>query len=172
MLVSGQKSTSSGNRVLIEERNEHATKVLLRSLRDENQAVALLYGAMHCPDLYNRLLSQGFRRTKTIWRSAWTVQVPCFGTSIGQASTESSASVTSPNALAISLVIVPFYLAIGGIDWIFNIQDVSASLQDGNAVGASATLMLYLIRHVALYLALSKFVVEWDGETNLFGAEN
>jgi len=72
----------------------------------------------------------------------------------------------------IGLVVVPLYLLVGGLDWLGTVQDI-ASLLDARLWGDSiAIAIFYLMRHVALYLGLAKFVVEWDGEDALFGGES
>lgn len=172
VLVSGQRSSNNDD-LLIGKRNEHAIEIVQNSLEmNDCNTTALLYGAMHCPDLYQKLLQQGFRSTKTTWRTAWSVRVPKFGTSAKPSGVvENFASVVSPNALGVGLVVVPLYLAIGGLDWIATLQDLEASIRYGDYLDATLEEVLYLIRHVALYLGLAKFVVEWDGGTNLFDVE-
>jgi len=72
----------------------------------------------------------------------------------------------------IGLVVVPLYLLVGGLDWLGTVQDI-ASLLDARLWGDSVAIAIfYLMRHVALYLGLAKFVVEWDGEDALFGGES
>ena len=73
----------------------------------------------------------------------------------------------SPNALAVGLVVVPLYLAGGGFDWIGTLQDTELSMRSGNYLSATLGELLYLIRHIALYLSLAKFVVQWDGGKNI-----
>lgn len=165
MLVSGQ-SSSSDETVLIQKRNEQAVNVLEQCLSKPSNVnkYALLYGGMHCSDLQNRLESIGFRRTKSSWRTAWSVQVPTFGTGKGDAFSVTS----SPTAIAVGLVILPLYFLIGGLDWISTIQEVASSIEGGSLVDAVFVTSLYLVRHVMLYLGLAKFVVEWDGGRNLF----
>ena len=166
MIVSGQ-SSSSNEKVLIGKRNEHAVNVLSKCLNKENgQKYALLYGGMHCPDLQQRLTSMGFNRVKTQWRTAWSVQVPSFGTGTSSQG-ETFAATSSSTAIAIGLVILPLYFCIGGLDWISTIREVASSVDAGSMADALFVLGLYLVRHVMLYLGLSKFVVEWDGR-NLF----
>jgi hypothetical protein len=166
MLVSGQ-SSSSDEKVLIGKRNEQAMHVLEECLKKKdgnNNKYALLYGGMHCPDLQKRLSNMGFSRTKTSWRTAWSVQVPSFGTGKGDAFSVTS----SPTAIGIGLVILPLYFCIGGLDWISTLQEVANSVDGDSVADALFVLGLYLVRHVMLYLGLAKFVVEWDGGRNLF----
>lgn len=167
-LVSGQRSGGKDD-LLIRKRNEHAMDVVLASLENEESSkTALLYGAMHCHDLLLRLRSAGFTSTKTTWRSAWSVRVPSFGAAERSGILSDFVSVASPNAIAVGLVVLPAYLLLGGLDWVSSWHEL---LQSQSLLDAGATEGLYLIRHVALYLVLAKFVVEWDGTTNLFDAE-
>jgi hypothetical protein len=213
VLVSGQTSYNTNNnnhQLLISARNDHALQILQQSLdREDCDTIALLYGAMHCPDLYQKLLRQGFvpASTKT-WRTAWSVRIPKFGTVTPQTrqfnnndnqdssssrsrwrnNNDSSSSSTttastarlsksfpfgsvSPNALAVGLVVVPFYLVGGGFDWIGTLQDTELSMRSGNYLSATLGELLYLIRHIALYLSLAKFVVQWDVGNNISNDE-
>ena len=171
MLVSGQGS-SVNEKLLIGKRNEHAVNVLAKSLGQGGKH-AVLYGGMHCPDLQQKLVSMGFVPIKTQWRTAWSVQVPSFGTGKsrgrGDGLMETFAASSSPTAIAVGLVILPLYFLIGGLDWIESLREVAISVNDGSTVDAFFVLGLYLVRHVMLYLGLAKFVVEWDGGRSLFG---
>eukprot|EP00547_Thalassionema_nitzschioides_P007036 CAMPEP_0194205772 /NCGR_PEP_ID=MMETSP0156-20130528/4980_1 /TAXON_ID=33649 /ORGANISM="Thalassionema nitzschioides, Strain L26-B" /LENGTH=150 /DNA_ID=CAMNT_0038932139 /DNA_START=983 /DNA_END=1435 /DNA_ORIENTATION=- len=145
--------------------------VLTKTLERENisnnatETTALLYGAAHCPDLYQRLRSQGFVAKETHWRTAWTVFAPNFGRTSG---------MMSPNAMAIGLVLVPFYFLFGGLDWILTCQEVFQDVFSSprHTLDAGATEVLYLIRHVALYLTFAKFVVNDAPSFKLFDESN
>lgn len=176
MIVAGQSvasSSSNNNDLLIRQRNQHALETLDKAFADSSsdddnnddettKSTALLYGAMHCKDLYGQLLARGFLPAKTTqWRTAWSVTVPRFGTSQtdGAVVTQDFASVASPGAIGIGLVILPLYLLIGGLDWTATLQNV---LTSNSPLDATAEFGLYLFRHVLLYLGLAKFVVAWD----------
>lgn len=165
MLVSGQ-SSSSNEKVLIGKRNDQAINVLDKCLLSKygDQTYALLFGGMHCQDLNRKLRAMGFRQVKTTWRTAWSVQVPSFGTGKGDAFSVTS----SPTAIGVGLVVLPLYFCIGGLDWISTIQQVASSIESQSVIDALFVTSLYLLRHVMLYLGLAKFVVEWDGGRNLF----
>jgi hypothetical protein len=63
----------------------------------------------------------------------------------------------------ISLVVaLTIYFVVGGIDWIATLDDVAQSVSDADAVEAAVDALLYLARHVLLYVGLSKFVLDWD----------
>jgi len=152
----------------------------------KSKSYALLYGAMHCQDLQSRLQTMGYSVSNVEWRTAWSVSVPTFGTDdrasslpntavsdsdrrVGGSSWGNFALTSDPNDIGVGLVLVPLYLIIGGLDWLGTVQDIAYSLDGGAYLDGSAIAMFYLMRHLAMYLGLSKFVVEWDGEVRLFG---
>ena len=183
MVVSGsggQSADVDANAILINKRNERAMDVLQTSIeRDGCKSNALLYGASHCLDLQRRLQADGFVHVKTEWRTAWTVDVPPFGLGGGNngkgskdmlpAFVSDLTSSSSSNGIAVALVVLPLYLAIGGFDWLATIGEVGGALDKGEVGDGLLEVALYLVRHVALYLGLAKFVVEWDGQNSLFG---
>lgn len=173
-MIAGGQSGSDKETLLVGKRNDHALQVLQTSLdRDGCHSMALLYGGLHCQDLHRKLLGMGFAPTKTQWRTAWSVIVPSFGTGSGKSGRlESFASSSSPEAVAVGLVVLPMYLLVGGLDWIGTLHDLAAAVDAGHFVDASLDVTLYLVRHVMLYLGLTKFVVEWDGGVSLFGTDN
>ena len=185
MVVSGsggQSTDVDANAILINKRNERAMDVLQTSIeRDGCKSNALLYGASHCLDLQRRLQADGFVPVKTEWRTAWTVDVPPFGLGGGNSGNGSKdmlpafvsdlTSSSSSNGIAVALVVLPLYLAIGGFDWLATIGEVGGALDKGEVGDGLLEIALYLVRHVALYLGLAKFVVEWDGQNSLFGNE-
>ena len=180
MVVSGsggQSADTDTNAILINKRNERAMSVLQTSIeRDGYRSNALLYGASHCLDLQRRLQADGFVPVKTEWRTAWTVDVPPFGLGGGQvgkdmlpAFVSELTSPSSSNGIAVALVVLPIYLAIGGFDWLATIGEVGGALDKGDIGDGMLEVALYLVRHVALYLGLAKFVIDWDGQNTLFG---
>ena len=169
MVVGGQQS-SNDEKLLIIKRNEKAIESVQQSLRNKKNRLAVLFGGMHCSDLKSRLTKLGFTPSEIFWRTAWSVQVPSFRTANNYAGViENFASVVSPNAIAFGLVVLPTYFLIGGMDWIATLQDVAQQIESGGFLDASIETLLYLVRHVLLYLSLAKFVVEWDGDQSLFG---
>jgi len=151
---------------------------------------ALLYGAMHCQDLQSRFEKMGYTVRNVEWRTAWSVSVPSFGSasrgrgqgsstadvpasaSVGGMSWGNFASSADPKDVGIGLVIVPMYLLVGGLDWLGTVQDIANALDQSAFVDGFAIAVFYLMRHLAMYLGLSKFVVSWDGEANLFGGSS
>jgi hypothetical protein len=139
--------------------------------------VALLYGCSHCPDLHRGLVQRGFTPVESEWRTAWSV--PFAGSNnvaATVATSDESTSATLDNDTAaagreqgvtrtqtISLVVaLTIYFVVGGIDWIATLDDVAQSVSDADAVEAAVDALLYLARHVLLYVGLSKFVLDWD----------
>ena len=181
MVVSGsggQSADTDTNAILINKRNDKAIHVLQTSIqRDGYKSNALLYGASHCLDLQRRLQADGFVPIKTEWRTAWTVDVPPFGLGGGKvgkdmlpAFVSELTSPSSSNGIAVALVVLPLYFAIGGFDWLATIAEVGGALDKGDVGDGMLEVALYLVRHVALYLGLAKFVIDWDGQNTLFGA--
>mmetsp|Transcript_21358 Transcript_21358/g.31695 ORF Transcript_21358/g.31695 Transcript_21358/m.31695 type:complete len:602 (-) Transcript_21358:220-2025(-) len=178
MIVSGQSAEENSDRaenVIVGRRNARALDVLTRSIEQDGcRKNALLYGGMHCRDLHRRLRDLGFVPKQTVWRTAWSVDVPSFGTGSnerGGVMSPAFAASSSLAAIAAGLVAVPLYLAIGGLDWIATVRDVTASIGEGQVSDGMLEVILYLVRHVALYLGLAKFVVEWDG-VDFFGDDD
>jgi len=160
MLVSGQVDEGS-DKILIGGRNDHALRVLMHSINtDQCQSNALVYGALHCRDLQKKLAQLGFQRKKVQWRTAWTVDVPSF-------------NVDGLNLFAAAGVVgVPIYLTIGGLDWVATIEELIKAVEIGDWGNGFFATALYIARHVALYLGLAKFVIEWDGTSTGTGWGN
>ena len=158
MLVSGQTDDGAKN-TLIGGRNDHALKVLKYSTeQDACRKNALIYGALHCRDLQTKLMQMGFQRKDVQWRTAWSVPIP----GAGAAGRDGGRGETS-NIFAVGAIGVPLYLAIGGLDWVATLEEMTKAFEVGHYVDGFFSSGLYVIRHVALYLGLAKFVVEWDG---------
>ena len=52
---------------------------------------------------------------------------------------------------------------MGGFDWVLTISNTEQSFRAGEYIDVITTGLLYLIRHVAMYVGTSKFVVDWGG---------
>lgn len=188
MVSAGQNSDdrSSTESLLVGKRNDRALSALRTSIENGRKKNALLYGGMHCADLQRKLESMGFTPVKTEWRTAFSVDVPRFGTGSVDLTRgrknrvangiadqlESFAASSSPAGIALGLVVIPTYLAIGGFDWLATVRDVGSAVENGQMLDGIAEILLYVVRHAALYLGLAKFVVEWEGGTSLFGGED
>jgi hypothetical protein len=146
------------------------------STSSSSSSIAILYGCLHCPDLHARLLRMGFRPIRKTWRTAWSVPVPAFA----------GTRLLDPTVLQLLAVLV-LYLGLGGLDWIATVGDVThaaadfvrdvrsvpsaqaapapSSFPDAPAFFLSSSTWnvvedygLYLVRHLFLYLGLSKFI--------------
>lgn len=146
--------------VLIDQRNQRAMHVLnetLLCLRKQNRNqtnVALLYGCQHCPGLHQMLVQEGFLPVSNIWRTVWSVFMAPSSKSDGIHSNSNSSLLA-----AACLLVTAAYFALGGLDWIATWKGALEST-DGTEILADAS--LYLVRHVMLYLFLSKYVFEWN----------
>jgi hypothetical protein len=141
------------NDVLIGQRNQRAMDVLQQKLKmmsafdgARKKQFAILYGCQHCPGLHQDLLDLGFSPVSTEWRTAYSVAIP--------------AAQTSSIPLTIPLLAF-LYLVVGGYDWIGTVESILHDSRANDPAGASIDALTYLIRHVMLYVGLSKFVVEW-----------
>ncbi|MGK3752596.1 MAG: hypothetical protein ACI8RD_004900 [Bacillariaceae sp.] len=170
VLISSKKSTNSerGNNsssawsLLVIKRNDHALDILRRKLEEEDiSSVALLYGSSHCPDLHNKIISMGFKPTKTIWRTAWSAQESTGNNDKQQQQQGVLQGVQTPMVPALGAFLI-FYLLVGGFDWVGMVDSVSSLLlDDGNYLEATFEVIFYLCRHVLLYLTMSKSLVDW-----------
>ena len=150
--------------------------------------IALLYGAGHCRDLTRRLINEGYVPTKREWRTAFRATPPNLGdffldvqdwknaqyqSQSGSVATSSwskegrdilrSMDTSTLESVAVSLVVLPLYLLLGGFDWVSTVSELGNALEVGSYVDGLASMVVYLVRHVALYVAISKFVVDWGG---------
>jgi hypothetical protein len=139
--------------LLVTQRNDHALQVLKEQLGKKQQNVALLYGCNHCPDLHVKLQAEGFAPLKTEWRTAWSVALSNQGAATDQ---------TTRTALVSLFVLLPLYFVVGGMDWISTLRDVAEAADTTDFVTAAADASLYLVRHVLLYVGLSRFLIDWE----------
>jgi hypothetical protein len=152
---------------LITKRNDYALQVLETMLKESNvQSVALLYGSSHCPDLHHKLVhTMGFSPSQSTWRTAWSVcgnnKANNNNNSLGDDSkTNNHNNHVRGTALSIS-VFLALYLIVGALDWINVLGDVVMALDNAKYLDAGIESILYLVRHVLLYLGMSKFLVDW-----------
>ncbi|KAL7538979.1 hypothetical protein ACHAXR_008948 [Thalassiosira sp. AJA248-18] len=196
VLVGGQSSADTSKQgVLIDKRNERAMEVLRETLSSNNESqkrIALLYGAGHCRDLHRRLIQEeNMTPIRTEWRTAFRATVPRWGdfvnvddwkarskdvasslpSVVGGEGIVKSMSISTLESVAVGLVILPLYLVVGGFDWVSTLGDVGNAVDKGMYVDGIADLVLYLVRHVALYVGISKFVVDWGGNEGIFEEE-
>ena len=164
-----------------------------------DRRIALLYGAGHCQDLHGRLEEEGYVPVRTEWRTAFRASAPKWGdyfnverdfsrTSVSAEAVKSetdtsselsqfgkgvinSLSTSALESAAVGLVVLPLYLLIGGLDWVSTLQEVGVALDSAEYIDAAAAMILYLVRHVALYVGISKFVIDWGGDNGFFEEE-
>ena len=153
----GRDSPDPSWSLLIVNRNDHALNVLKNKL-DENEvnSVALLYGSSHCRDLHSKLVSMGFQQTNTTWRTVWSVQE-----SKSMVKNDAANDTNGTQVLPALGIFLFFYLIIGALDWVGIVGDTSSQLFNSNYIDMSVYITLYLVRHVLLYLGLSKFLIDW-----------
>jgi len=166
---------------------------------ERQKRIALLYGAGHCRDLHGRLEEEGYVPVRTEWRTAFRASAPKWGdyfnvdrdfsktnksaegissgTSLSSELSQfgegviSSLSTSALESAAVGLVVLPLYLLIGGLDWVSTLQDLGSAFENGLYLDALAGAILYLVRHVALYVGLSKFVIDWGGDNGIVEEE-
>lgn len=188
LLVSGQ--TAGGkDLILVKGRNKVAIDILSRSVMEnrifDSNAIAtnnsieptksrnaILYGTMHCQDLQSQLESFGYRLSEVDWRTCWKVSVPSLGSGGVFESISRSGGRRGLDDLGLGLLVVPLYLLIGGLDWLVTVEGVAESIDSASYLDCTYLAIFYLVRHIALYLGLAKFVIQWDGEINLFGTSS
>ncbi len=183
-----EASSLSSSSVLVHQRNQHALQILQHYVDDNDNVqyrgrrrrIALLYGCNHAPDLHQSLQSQyGFVPISTTWRTAWSVPIP--KDQDPAQNQEASLSSLSPPILLLGLLLLG-YLAVGGLDWIATWQNIVLLASSSSAAAVDATTnpgafidnnmnssdepgilvtaALYGIRHLALYIGLSR-LLDW-----------
>lgn len=175
MIVSAQAKGAVGGGsevpILVTKRNEKAIECLrLATQAPGATRVALLYGALHMPGLSAALLDvtgcgtgsgtsspdsgtdrtprtseDGFKMelSQIRWRSVWRVEPP------------------RSNKL-VRLAAIPVLLFLDGTDWAATITDAAAAFSETFYFSSAALLLMYVIRHGAIYYSLGKWVLEWN----------
>lgn len=177
VLLTGSRPTSPSMNIndsgdlaqslLIRGRNQRALRILDQTLQDDEEdkesdnakkTIALLYGSSHCPDLSQSLRQRGFVPQSTAWRTAWSVTLDSPGSNCKDDDKKSSAS-SATSAVPSWLVPATLFLAASAADWLASWQAVATaeSVADVGVLAAA-----YGIRHVLMYLALSKVVLDWQ----------
>mmetsp|Transcript_1217 Transcript_1217/g.2592 ORF Transcript_1217/g.2592 Transcript_1217/m.2592 type:complete len:587 (+) Transcript_1217:212-1972(+) len=157
----------------------------------DQKRIALLYGAGHCRDLHRRLIQdEGMTPIRTEWRTAFRATAPRWGDFVDMDDWKAkssdfasslpssmvvdgegivkSMSVSTLESVAVGLVVLPLYLVVGGLDWVSTMGDLGNAIGGGMYLDGLANVLLYLVRHVALYVGISKFVVDWGGNEGIF----
>jgi hypothetical protein len=168
VLIAGHKAGAAGlgatdpETASMGERNDRALAAADQVFRtangnsDDGVVVHLLYGCNHCPDLHQKLQARGFTCQGVNWRTVWTA-------SIGGDAKTTATNNGGTQWKTLTAIGVVGYLGIDGADWISTLHDI-LSAPDA-ATGGLATL-LYLLRHLGLYLGLSKCLLDMEEMAN------
>ena len=172
MIVSAQGKndvygSSSGAKATIEKRNEVATERLREALRqmceekttkelkndnkdaETKRKLSILYGGSHLPGLAKNLetldiaaLKGGgkFSKSSTTWRTVWRIP-------------------KKPENSVARFGFLPFLLLVDGFDWA---SALDALTEVPTRREKLLETFLYVLRHVAAYYALGKWVLEWN----------
>lgn len=152
VLLTGSRplqSASLAQSLLIQGRNAKALSVLDQDLAAdpaETTTFALVYGSSHCPDLAQGLRARGFSPITTTWRTAWTAALP-------------SNTLSSRPSPPLWLLPVVLYVAVSGWDWLASWE---AARQAEGAADLALLATSYGVRHLFLYVGLSKLVLDWQ----------
>ncbi|CAL6295842.1 unnamed protein product [Bathycoccus prasinos] len=182
MIVSAQGKndvygSGSGAKATIEKRNEIATNRLREALRqlydsdDDNnnntkptttrtkEKLSVLYGGSHLPGLAKNLetlfsaeknddenenienasFGGTFSKSSTIWRTVWRIP-------------------KKPENAFARFGFLPLLLLVDGFDWAQTLDALAEASRREKLV----EIFLYVLRHVAAYYALGKWVLEWN----------
>jgi hypothetical protein len=187
MLTSGQASSiRSQEDWIVQKRNENAIQKIQTSMDTwGHDKHAVLYGALHCQDLQHRLECMGFFVKKIDYRTVWSVTIPEFGTGRaqvdrtrnsvvgeGKISWGNFATFVNSGDVSLALVVIPLYFLAGGLDWLDTVKSMISCIDTADSTSCLFVTVLYLIRHIALYLVISKFFIDWDGPSNLFEGDD
>lgn len=66
-------SAFAGESVIIGDRNHKCLSVMDEQIKAGKKHIAIFYGAAHFPDMEQRLIKQGFKKTGHSWLPAWTI---------------------------------------------------------------------------------------------------
>jgi len=149
-------------------------------------SVAVVYGAMHAGQIVEGLLEDGFDVERVDWDTAWEMDVSdgtdgggddrddenqtmrtrsssdddCVGAVEPKKKSGSRRGVVTNVVVA---TVVPAVLALEAADWAQMLRDVAdAAIVAHAGADALAAVVLYLVRHAALYITLSKWALEWN----------
>ncbi|MEM1085757.1 MAG: hypothetical protein AAGI48_16735 [Verrucomicrobiota bacterium] len=69
-----QVATLAGDSVIISDRNERCLEVLEEQIAAGKTKLGIFYGAAHFPDMEERLVEDGWKRTREEWVTAWDLE--------------------------------------------------------------------------------------------------
>ena len=71
-----QIASLAGNNVIIADRNAKCMRVFRKQVKKGHKNLGIFYGAAHYPDMEQRLLKLGYKKTGQEWMTAWDVPKP------------------------------------------------------------------------------------------------
>lgn len=152
---------------IVTQRNNKALQVLQNEINhmnniDKDNKIIMLYGCNHCSDLHEKLVRQGYYPIQTTWRTASSIHLNNDNYQVNN---------NKNNWIVIGSLLVVLYLLIGALDWIGIVQNIVTYV---SAVTTTPTnnnesillevctdMISYVIRHVLLYIGLSRFLLDW-----------
>ena len=177
---------------LVRWRNARAIEEVDRALAAGCAKVALLYGALHMRDLRAKLQAKyklvGVSEPQ--WNTAWSIPLPPDEvTDAIESGVDPRSALAMLRGLLTPLLALLLLLAVDASDWLgvvgsfihalptdqlaadanlieayagFGVIAAPADAAPGSAGEAVLSAALYMLRHAILYLALERWVFEWD----------
>jgi len=68
-----QIAAFAGKSVIIGDRNEKCLQVMSEQIEAGEKNIGIFYGAAHFPDMEERMLKMGFKKTNQLWMNAWEI---------------------------------------------------------------------------------------------------
>ena len=68
-----QIAAFAGDSVIIGDRNIKCLNVMDEQIKEGKKNIGIFYGAAHFPDMEDRMLKQGFKKTNQFWMTAWDI---------------------------------------------------------------------------------------------------
>lgn len=70
-----QIAAFAGKSVIIGDRNEKCLLVMNDKMEEGKKSIGIFYGAAHFPDMEERMLKAGFKKTNQFWMTAWDINL-------------------------------------------------------------------------------------------------
>jgi len=175
IIVSSHFRILKENDILVK-RNNYALDVLYSHLEyeqrdnnnDKENAISLIYGVHHCPDILNKLLQYDNNQyvvTDRSWRTAFAMP----STTTTATSTNNNLAATPSFALTVTTLIVG-YLSLSAFDWFSLLQSFALAFESKvDIFEISFDVVAYILRHIIVYLTLVKFLIQWDDRSYFSG---
>ena len=68
-----QIAAFAGESVIIGDRNIKCLDVMNAQIKEGKKNIGIFYGAAHFPDMEDRMLKEGFKKTNQFWMTAWNI---------------------------------------------------------------------------------------------------